>query len=144
MPTVAVVNQKGGVGKTTVVLGLASAAAHHNIEALVVDVDPQGNALVPTLQGGTVTVVSGTTFIRGDGNRDGLVNIGDGIFALAYLFSGQPATCEDALDGNDDGQVNVADAVFLLSWLFNSGTEPPAPFPDAGLDPTADPLDCVL
>ena len=107
-------------------------------------VDPQGNALVPTLQGGTVTVVSGTTFIRGDGNRDGLVNIGDGIFALAYLFSGQPATCEDALDGNDDGQVNVADAVFLLSWLFNSGTEPPAPFPDAGLDPTADPLDCVL
>jgi chromosome partitioning protein len=44
MPTVAVVNQKGGVGKTTVVLGLASAAAHHNIEALVVDVDPQGNA----------------------------------------------------------------------------------------------------
>ena len=44
MPTVAVVNQKGGVGKTTVVLGLASAAAHHNIEALVVDIDPQGNA----------------------------------------------------------------------------------------------------
>lgn len=44
MPTVAVVNQKGGVRKTTVVLRLASAAAHHNIEALVVDIDPQGNA----------------------------------------------------------------------------------------------------
>ena len=44
MLAVAVVNQKGGVGKTTVVLGLASAAAHRNIEALVVDIDPQGNA----------------------------------------------------------------------------------------------------
>jgi|TARA_B100000959_G_scaffold281974_1_gene347360 chromosome partitioning protein len=42
--SIAVVNQKGGVGKTTVVLGLASAAAHRGIEALVVDVDPQGNA----------------------------------------------------------------------------------------------------
>ena len=44
MPVVAVVNQKGGVGKTTVVLGLASAAAARGIEALVVDLDPQGNA----------------------------------------------------------------------------------------------------
>ncbi|MAG04375.1 MAG: chromosome partitioning protein ParA [Acidimicrobiaceae bacterium] len=44
MTSVAVVNQKGGVGKTTVVLGLASAAAHRGIETLVVDVDPQGNA----------------------------------------------------------------------------------------------------
>ena len=44
MPVVAVVNQKGGVGKTTVVLGLTSAAAARGIEALVVDLDPQGNA----------------------------------------------------------------------------------------------------
>ncbi len=44
MASIAVVNQKGGVGKTTVVLGLASAAAHRGIETLVVDIDPQGNA----------------------------------------------------------------------------------------------------
>ncbi len=44
MPTVAVVNQKGGVGKTTVALGLTSAAAARGIETLVVDLDPQGNA----------------------------------------------------------------------------------------------------
>ena len=41
---VAVVNQKGGVGKTTVTLGLASAALARGDRLLVVDADPQANA----------------------------------------------------------------------------------------------------
>jgi chromosome partitioning protein len=44
MPTIAVVNQKGGVGKTTVALGLASAASHAGLRVVVVDLDPQANA----------------------------------------------------------------------------------------------------
>jgi cellulose biosynthesis protein BcsQ len=42
--TVALVNQKGGVGKTTVTLGLASAAWAAGHRVLVVDLDPQGSA----------------------------------------------------------------------------------------------------
>jgi len=41
---VAVANQKGGVGKTTVALGVADAAARHGRRVLVVDMDPQANA----------------------------------------------------------------------------------------------------
>jgi len=42
--SVAVLNQKGGVGKTTVTLGLASAAWAAGLKALVVDLDAQANA----------------------------------------------------------------------------------------------------
>lgn len=42
--TVAILNQKGGVGKTTVTLGLASAAWAKGVRTLVVDLDAQANA----------------------------------------------------------------------------------------------------
>lgn len=41
---VALLNQKGGVGKTTVTLGLASAAAAAGHSVLVVDLDPQASS----------------------------------------------------------------------------------------------------
>lgn len=44
MTRIAVLSLKGGTGKTTVVLGLAGAAAIRGIPALVVDLDPQANA----------------------------------------------------------------------------------------------------
>lgn len=42
--TVAVLSLKGGVGKTTIALGLASAALRRGARTLVVDLDPQCNA----------------------------------------------------------------------------------------------------
>ncbi len=42
--TCAVVAQKGGVGKTTTLLGIAGAAWERGLKVLVVDLDPQANA----------------------------------------------------------------------------------------------------
>ena len=44
MLVVSVVSLKGGVGKTSVTLGLAGAAWERGVRTLVVDLDPQGNA----------------------------------------------------------------------------------------------------
>ena len=44
MRTVAILANKGGTGKTSLTIGLASAAAHRGLSVLVIDLDPQGNA----------------------------------------------------------------------------------------------------
>ena len=99
-----------------------------------------GEAGMGTLEISTPMV--GATFLRGDANEDGGANIADAIGILGFLFSGETLTCLDAADVNDDGMNNIADPISLLDFLFSGGPPPPAPFPMAGTDPTADSLGC--
>ena len=82
------------------------------------------------------------TFVRGDVQGDLSVNISDAVAVLGHLFSGRPVPCVDAADVDDSGTVEITDALFLVEYLFLEGEPPMAPFPDPGVDPTEDELDC--
>ncbi len=83
-------------------------------------------------------------FVRGDGNDDGTLSVADAHAIMNYLFNGiSPPECEDAFDANDDGLMNIADGVYILNRVSRGGPPLPAPYPEAGEDPTEDELDCA-
>ena len=81
-------------------------------------------------------------FIRGDVDFSGTFGMTDPIQILLWLFRGGELSCQDTADIDDNGQVNLTDAITLLTFLFQGGPEPQAPYPELGVDPTEDDLEC--
>lgn len=128
---VAVVNQKGGVGKTTTVINLGAALAAYERRTLLIDLDPQGNCTAGL--GVQVDAGAATTYEV----LTGQVQLRDAVRATEFPhLSLLPATPElagaevelvgmvgrefrlrEALDGFDDGRFVLVDCPPSLGLL---------------------------
>lgn len=64
-------------------------------------------------------------FIRGDANGDKVIDIGDIVYLLNYLFTGGPAPNPLWVgDANSDEAVNIGDVIYLTNYLFLDGPPP--------------------
>ncbi|MCA8962579.1 MAG: hypothetical protein KDC38_18770, partial [Planctomycetes bacterium] len=107
-------------------------------------VDTGGMTSAPGTNDGSVTLLDFNEFLRADCNNDSQIDIADGVFLINFLFnSGATPVCDDACDSNDDASLDVTDAIYVWNYLLLDGPAPAAPFPAAGIDPTAgDGLGC--
>jgi hypothetical protein len=65
--------------------------------------------------------------VPGDASGDSVVDAGDLVYILNYLFAHGPTPCvTEAADPDSSGEVDAGDLVYLLNYLFRHG---PAPKP---------------
>ena len=87
------------------------------------DVELQGDYIYLTSTLGLSVYSCGCSC--GDVNADGLINIGDAIFIVNWIFRNGPASaCPDSVDVNCDGNDNIGDAVYIISYAFRGGLAP--------------------
>jgi chromosome partitioning protein len=97
--TISVLSLKGGVGKTTVALGLAGAAPARGLRTLLVDLDPQANS---TIAVDPAEVKFTTNDVLADGQA---VPTMDALTATSWGSEITLLASEPALAGRDDGRL---------------------------------------
>jgi len=81
----------------------------------------------PHLTSGDLTMIGPdqASYVEGDANGDGTVNIADASYIInAIFFGGSQPDPVEAADANCDGNMNIADASYIINSIFFGGSPP--------------------
>jgi chromosome partitioning protein len=120
--TIAIANQKGGVGKTTTCVNLAAAFASMKYRVLLVDLDPQGNATTGCGIDPRRLHVSACEVLLGERSVDGTLLRPDGLEFDLLPSNGDLTAAEVALmqqEGREFAlQRALAPVLSRYAWIF--------------------------
>lgn len=74
------------------------------------------------------------SYLCGDADGSGGVNIADVVYLIAYIFGGPAPSPPESADADCSGGVNIADAVYLVAYIFGSNPAPCDPDGDGTPD----------
>ena len=87
-----------------------------------------GSVVEAAVDAVSITGFNCKSFVCGDVNGGGIVNILDVTFLINFLYKdGQPPDPMEAADANGNGDVNVLDITYLINFLYKGGPEPICP-----------------
>jgi hypothetical protein len=80
-------------------------------------------------------VVGSGSYVVGDADQSGEVDIDDVVYLISYIFTGGPAPIP-LLSGDAEcsGEVDIDDVVYLISYIFAGGYAPGDPDGDGTPD----------
>ena len=91
---------------------------------LLNDCSPEMNRIVPQFVSEGFHIQAPSS-LPGDVNGDWVVNVGDVVALVNYLYrGGSPPESLNEADVNGDCEINVGDVVYLVNYLYRNGPAP--------------------